>query len=87
MRLTVSLNQLTSKFYSVTQGKEIDEYSIFSDLAQTDFPVFLWLFFGLLVLFGLFLVIYLLRTIKKNNQKKWASKEAKDDDEYMKIES
>lgn len=88
VRMTVSLNQLTSKFYSATQEKEIDEFTIFSDVNSDGFPIFLWLFFGLLILFGLFLVIYLLRSIMKNNQKRWEKpKEKANDEEYLTIGS
>jgi hypothetical protein len=65
VRISIKDKQLKSQFYSVSKNKVLDEHMIFSEATKSKFPTFLWLFFGLLLLFGMCIIGYLLFFLKR----------------------
>ena len=55
-KLIINSSQLYSKFICASSGEIVDEHTIFSDNKSPNFPIFMWLFFGLLILFFLLVV-------------------------------
>ena len=68
-------DRLVAKFFSVEANRVKDILVMYHYLKKNTFPAYLWVFIGLLILFALFVLIYLIkmyidkiRTRKKDNQ-------------------
>ena len=62
--------ELKTEFFSVKDQEVKDYHVIFAEAKHTSFPVFLWLFFGLLILFAFCIVVFFVYYLRKKMRKK-----------------
>jgi quinol-cytochrome oxidoreductase complex cytochrome b subunit len=74
--LILNTNQLISRFFSVSQNKVVDEYTIFTENQIRNFPTFMWLFIGILCFCLIGLIIYVVFYIKNKNEQEFESNES-----------
>ena len=71
VNMEVYCDRFEAKFYSTTKNKIRDQVTMYHVKKTNHFPVYLWVFFGLLILFALFIFVWLIRLflIKRKKQK------------------